>query len=523
MDSLLFTLVFVALATTYIIATRSWKRQPLPPGPKPLPLIGNVLDMPTVRPWEKYLEWSRTYSSDVIYVYLPTQPVVILSSVQSAIDLLEKKSQTFSSRVRYVVAEMMTWDFNLATMSYAARWRAHRQMFHRHFQQSAVDKYRGIQVQYTRAFLSWILESPPEDTRKCIRRMVSSIIFSVSYGGHLSGVDDEYVLAAQVAMEGISKAAIPGAYLVDYFPILRHIPSWVPGTSAKKLAEYYFPFVSIMRDKSYDQVKVELADGKATPSVAQELIEQVRAEYGGTSEEAYYDEIAKNVAGVAYAGGADTTTSVAESFTIAMAMFPAVQKKAQEELDRVIGAERRLPDHEDIEHLPYVRAVAMEALRWLPAFPFGIPHVSTADDTYNGYFIPEGTMVIANAWAMLHNPDDFPDPEVFNPDRFIGPDGNINPAVRDPATIIFGFGRRICPGRFFSNNTLSLFIASTLQVFNIYPNTDESGKPVVFKPELVGGVVAQPKEVPCHMKPRSEFALRLIQEAAAASGLPATF
>lgn len=76
-----------------------------------------------------------------------------------------------------------------------------------------------------------------------------------------------------------------------------------------------------------------------------------------------------------------------------MALFPQVQKKAQEELDRVIGP-NRLPEIGDINQIPYIRALIMETLRWLPVTPFGIPHTVIADDTYKGYHIPKGTMFL---------------------------------------------------------------------------------------------------------------------------------
>ena len=85
---------------------------------------------------------------------------------------------------------------------------------------------------------------------------------------------------------------------------------------------------------------------------------------------------------------------------MAMAMYPDVQKKAQEEISKVVGP-NRLPDFEDLDNIPYVKAVAMEVIRWRPAVPFSIPHATTADDVYNGYHIPANSTVIANIWCIL--------------------------------------------------------------------------------------------------------------------------
>jgi len=104
-------------------------------------------------------------------------------------------------------------------------------------------------------------------------------------------------------------------------------------------------------------------------------------------------------------------------FFLAMLVYPDVQKKAQEELDRIVGCDR-LPEYEDRASLPYIEALYREVLRWRPVAPLGIPHAITADDIYKGYFIPKGTMVLGNVWAMTHNEAIYPDPDKFKPERF---------------------------------------------------------------------------------------------------------
>ena len=82
-----------------------------------------------------------------------------------------------------------------------------------------------------------------------------------------------------------------------------------------------------------------------------------------------------------------------------MTLFPEVQSKAQAELMTVVGPDR-LPDFEDKEHLPYVQAVVKECMRWAPVAPLGLPHLAMEDDEYCGYFIPKGSVVIANIWYV---------------------------------------------------------------------------------------------------------------------------
>ena len=123
-----------------------------------------------------------------------------------------------------------------------------------------------------------------------------------------------------------------------------------------------------------------------------------------------------------------------------MVLNPEVMKKAQEELDRVVGKEQ-LPDFSDKDKLPYVDALVKELLRWNPPGPIGVPKKVIQDDVYRGYLIPAGATVMENIWAISRDPKLYPDPETFNPDRFLK-DGEINPLIFNPEDRVFGSGRR---------------------------------------------------------------------------------
>jgi cytochrome P450 len=149
-----------------------------------------------------------------------------------------------------------------------------------------------------------------------------------------------------------------------------------------------------------------------------------------------------------------------------MALHPDVQRKAHAELDAVLDG-THLPTFDDENELPYVGAIVKEVFRWHPVVPLGdfpahetfdicqlilfvaIPHRLTEDDVYEGYLIPAGSTVIGNAWAILHDPEFFPNPESFHPERFLkSGDSNRFPDVA------FGFGRRICPGQHMARSSV---------------------------------------------------------------------
>lgn len=151
--------------------------------------------------------------------------------------------------------------------------------------------------------------------------------------------------------------------------------------------------------------------------------------------------------------------------------------------------------------------------------PMGIPHAPTEDDFYKGYFIPKGAIVIANAWAILHDPELYPDPEAFKPERFLNEDGT---KFRDDPTIslAFGAGRRICPARHFVDATLFLVTASVLAVFNVTRAKDQNGQeiPVVVPPpeSIESDVAIYPPKFECSITPRDKLAEDLIRASALA-------
>lgn len=162
----------------------------------------------------------------------------------------------------------------------------------------------------------------------------------------------------------------------------------------------------------------------------------------------------------------------------ALCLFPEVQAKAQAEIDAAIGTSRS-PTWEDFDEgrLPYVQALAKELQRWRSvAILGGIPHAPTRDDTYRGYLIPKGTQLTCNLWAIHRNPDQFPEPDVLKPERYMG-DKEGGLAFDYPNSRghnAFGWGRRQCPGQPLAERSLIFVLARVLWAFKVEPGLDEN-------------------------------------------------
>jgi cytochrome P450 len=157
-----------------------------------------------------------------------------------------------------------------------------------------------------------------------------------------------------------------------------------------------------------------------------------------------------------------------------MAIHPEVQKKAQKEIDQLLGGER-LPTLSDRDSLPYISAVMKEIFRWHAPLPISVPKLLKEDDAYKGYFLPKGAIVMENIWAVFQDPVVYPEPHIFNPERFLK-DGKLDPSAKNPEDRVFGSARRICPGRHFADRAVFLRIASILATFSIEPGMNEKGE-----------------------------------------------
>ena len=147
-----------------------------------------------------------------------------------------------------------------------------------------------------------------------------------------------------------------------------------------------------------------------------------------------------------------------------MLVYPSVQARAHAELDEVVGR-ARLPSFADVPFLPYIRAMVKETLRWSLVAPFGVPHVLTADEWYEGMFIPKGTICLQNMRVLNFDPEVFGlNAAEFDPARYLDEKGRVQTPIegREEGHMSFGFGRRVCPGRYVAEGTLTIDFATLL-------------------------------------------------------------
>jgi len=500
-----------ALFTIYRLFTKrrrlhSLSHLPLPPGPKGLPLIGNIRDLPTGFEWVAYHKWSKELDTDIMYLNLAGQSVVVLDTAEAVTDLFEKRSSIYSGRARMpMINELMGWNFNFGFMQYGDRWRKHRRIMHEAFHPTAALQFRPQLLRAARHLLGRFLDKP-EDILGNLRHMAGETIMSIAYGLETLPENDPYVVAAETGARSVVSAAVPGTFLVDAFPFLKHVPEWVPGAGFQKKAREWKKIARYMVDLPFEATKQNIAAGVSRPCFVSNSLQKMES---GTADEAYHEDIIQGAAGTMYVAGTDTTVSAIASCILGFLDRPDVLKRAQQELDSVVKP-GYLPDFDDEDSLPFITAITKETLRWRDVVPIAVPRYLDFDDEYKGYRIPGRSIIIPNAWAMLHDERVYPEPFKFKPERFMK-DGRINKDVRDPAHACFGFGRRICPGRYMAFSSVWVTLASLLYVFDFEKSIDENGDVIESNPEYLSGITCVPTPFKCTIKPRSPEAEALIR------------
>ncbi|KAF8624471.1 hypothetical protein AX15_005855 [Amanita polypyramis BW_CC] len=405
----------------------------LPPGPKKLPIIGNLLDVPIEQQWLKFTEWGNQYG-DLVSLSVFGEHYVIIGSAQKATEMLDKKNRIYSDRpVVPMSGELVGWKESAMLLPYGQRLRNQRKMFHQVIGTcEAMSRFHYIGESEVHHFLKRLLINP-DGLEENIGRTAGSIILRITYGYDVKEGKDPLLSAANQALEQFSLSAYPGAFLVNIIPALRYLPEWFPGAGFKETAKAWKKTLHEMVEGPYRFVKKQMESGIAKPSMLSDLLQ----DESKVSDDTIHD--IKWASASLYAGGADSTVASVYGFFKAMVLYPDVQARAQAEIDAIIGNDR-LPTVADREDLPYVSALAMEVLRWHVVAPAGGPHRVMEDDIHDGYFIPKGAMVLANVWKMTRDNNVYKSPSTFSPARFIRTE-NHEPEP-DPRNIIFGFGRR---------------------------------------------------------------------------------
>ncbi|KAJ7580828.1 cytochrome P450 [Mycena floridula] len=503
---------------TILLATRQgWKRKgmPLPPGPKGKWLVGNAFEFPRLHTWNKFTEWRDKYG-DIVYAEAFGKPIIVLNTLEAVNDLLDKRASHYTNRPELVVVgELMHITQGMPMQKYGAGWKKQRRLANQALSIAAVKKYHTLQSEITAMYLESLVKDP-KDYAGQLRLATGRIVMNITYGLSAKTPDSLYITEAEECLDMVNRGSMPGentgAYLVDLVPILKHLPTWFPGATFHKAGREGYHKIQRLIRRPFDYVKKQMAAGTARPSLALDCLENFEALNESAANEEEKDHVVRWTAGVMYAAGGESTYSTIMNFILACLYHPEVLKRAQAEIDSVVGS-GRLPTLQDRSQLTFINACVKEALRWRTALPVSIARQSDEADEYRGYFIPKESIIVPNVWAIAQDTISGIPSDDFNPERHM-PE-HVKNVATDPGRYAFGFGRRVCPGRFLGENSVFLLLSGIVATMDIEKEVDIKGEKITPNPEYSGGLVAHPVPFPCRITPRNKAVATMLRDVVA--------
>ena len=359
---------------------------------------------------------------------------------------------------------------------------------------SHMASYYGYPELESKRLMKELLDDPARYNHS-LESFISRVTCRLAWG--TSEASDELKQRARELLIGVS----PTGALGNKLPFVMSLPDWFSPAKSweRKRARTERLFFQTMSD----QVKAEMGQRKGRPSWMKTFYE-LRNAWGfrDDMEGAY----AVGMHGIA---GALTIAAPMQGWCLAMCLYPKFLPKLQDELDRVCPD--KPPTLADVEKLPYLRACIREALRWRPAVPTGIPHELTQDDFFNGYHIPAKSVVHPLEWGMSRNPEKYPQPDAYNPERWVDPryPTYAEPLSRFPTICYysqFGFGRRVCQGQEVAEADLFVGIGAMAWAFDLKKASNPTSGVEIPISEMDYGelLIAKPKWFPFSLTPRSE-------------------
>uniref|UniRef100_A0A8H7Y6Y8 O-methylsterigmatocystin oxidoreductase n=1 Tax=Psilocybe cubensis TaxID=181762 RepID=A0A8H7Y6Y8_PSICU len=521
MDSTLKIIVSLAIIYSLRMLVAKIRKPAYLPGPKRLPIIGNLLDMPESEGWVTYKRWKEQFG-DAIYLEIFGSPIVVLNSYKACIDLLDKRADIYSDRPIGIMANiMMGWHKAVMMAPYNDRWRKFRKICAQSMRKDVVKKFHPVQEREVARYLGTLLHDPLRYMENFRFTAGRTLLWNI-YGIQIEEANDPIITTAEKAMQVGVFAAQPGNFLVDFFPAMRYIPDWFPGASWKEFARKGRILADNMVNIPFDMTVKDINAGVHEPSLTSLSLERKEDEdvvkwcsaslLAGKPLQKL--TVGFPIESTTLVAGADTSVASIHAFFLAMVLHPDIQKRCQDEIDSVTGG-TRLPEIVDKDKLPYMNAMMWELMRWQPVSPLALPHRLMKDDIYNGCIIPEGTVVLANTWAVTRDPSLFEDPERFNPDRYlpyfdksIPHDPNNLPL--EPNAFAFGYGRRVCAGVHYAETMIFISMARILSTFNITKAKDKDGNEITPEIKFNSSIVRETLNFDCAINPRSETAKSMV-------------
>uniref|UniRef100_A0A8C4YTC7 Cytochrome P450 1A n=3 Tax=Gadus morhua TaxID=8049 RepID=A0A8C4YTC7_GADMO len=467
------------------------------PGPKPLPIIGNALELGD-RPYLSLTAMAQRYG-DIFQIQIGMRPVVVLSGHETVRQALIKQGDDFAGRPDLYSFQFINEGKSLAfSTDQAGVWRARRKLA-----MSALRSFstlEGTTPEYScmleehvckegdyliKQLSSVMVADGSFDPFRHIVVSVANVICGMCFGRRYGHEDQELVSLVNLSDE--FGKVVGSGNLADFIPLLRFLPN---ATMKRFMAinERFVTFVQkIVTDhyNTYDKDNIrDITDSLIDHCEDRKLDENSNIQMS--------DEKVVGIVNDLFGAGFDTVSTALSWSVMYLVAHPEMQERLHQEIKDKVGLSRS-PVLADRNNLPVLEAFIFEIFRHSSFLPFTIPHCATKDTSLDGYFIPKDTCVFINQWQINHDPELWKEPSTFNPDRFLSADGSELNKLAGEKVMLFGMGKRRCIGEMVARNEVFLFLAILVQrlTFHAVP-----GEPLDMTPEY--GLTMKHKR--CHLR-----------------------
>ncbi|XP_075057402.1 cytochrome P450 2K4-like [Mixophyes fleayi] len=451
---LLFIVIILFLAKVFN-NRKQHNNNNFPPGPTPLPIIGNMHIIDLAKPHNTFIELSKKYGS-VFSIQLGLEKMVILCGYDAVKDALINYAEEFSERPDSPLFTETSQGYGVA-FAHGENWKVMRR-----FALSTLRDYgtgkKSIKNKMSdececlmQTFRSY--EGKPFDNMTIISAAVANIIVSILLGHRYEYDDPTIRRLIKLINENVRLLESPMVRLYNSYP---SVIGWLPGSHRKILKNRNELQKFIRATFTKQKKELDINDQR-------NLIESFLAkQQEGKPESAlyYHDNNLTELVVNLFVAGMETTTTTLRWGLLLMMKYPEIQRKVQNEIERVIGSAQ--PQTEHRKEMPYTDAVIHEIQRFGDIVPSNVPHATSQDVTFRGYFIPKGTVVIPVLSSALRDKAYFEKPEQFYPEHFLDSEGHFK---KNEAFIPFSLGKRSCAGENLAKAELFVFFTTLLQNF----------------------------------------------------------
>ena len=466
-----------------------------------MPFLGRVHDVDPNAPWFKITEFCSDFNG-MFQTRMVGEDHLWISDPKIAYDLISKRANIYSSRpeIRAVPGSDRQAQY-LPLLAHGDAWRRQRKFATIMLTASHNSKYHGY-VEFETKRLLFKLLTEPENYFKFNDQYCGRVTAWLNYGRPDSA--DELCRNAREFIPQVG----PSGSIINILPFLRHVPiainpaKW-PVRRRREREERVFL-------NAMEQAEADFRSGVAFPT--NHAHAYLQRKYSSDSSARKRDELPGTAYGfapddreIAYTIGMLATVAIftigapLNGFYLAMVLHPEWQEKVRQEIDSVLGTRKMIATREDYPQLPLLRACIKEVMRWRPVVPLGVPRKIEEDNEYNGHWIRKGTVAHVVELAVTRDPEVYPDPETFNPGRWLDPS---YPTFKSPLTEHpnlygfhgFGSGRRICPGIALTEAELLGACSGLLSAFVLEKKVRADGTVVDIdswnmSPNLIGGAL----------------------------------